>query len=82
MSIKTKLIAVVTMLLVFVAGLIGINFYTFNALQGDAPMINLSGSLRARANKLALLSNQLVSSPTAEKAKISIEIDKEIGECV
>ena len=43
-------------------------------------MINLSGSLRARANKLALLSNQLVSSPTAEKAKISAEIDKEIGE--
>ena len=80
MSIKTKLIAVVTMLLVFVVGLIGINFYTFNALQGDAPMINLSGSLRARANKLALLSNQLVSSPTAEKAKISVEIDKEIGE--
>lgn len=63
MSIKAKLLTVILMLVIFIVGLLGINFYTFGILQGDAPAINLSGSLRMRAYKLALLSNQYISVP-------------------
>jgi methyl-accepting chemotaxis protein len=66
------------MLVIFIVGLLGINFYTFGILQGDAPAINLSGSLRMRAYKLALLSNQYISVPAANKAAISKEIEQEI----
>lgn len=78
MSIKAKLLTVIFMLVIFIVGLLGINFYTFGILQGDAPAINLSGSLRMRAYKLALLSNQYVSVPAANKAAISKEIEQEI----
>lgn len=78
MSIKAKLLTVIFMLVLFIVGLLGINFYTFGILQGDAPAINLSGSLRMRAYKLALLSNQYVSVPAANKAAISKEIEQEI----
>lgn len=78
MSIKAKLLTVIFMLVIFIVGLLGINFYTFGILQGDAPAINLSGSLRMRAYKLALLSNQYISVPAANKAAISKEIEQEI----
>ncbi|HAK74203.1 MAG TPA: methyl-accepting chemotaxis protein, partial [Sporomusaceae bacterium] len=78
MSIKAKLLTVILMLVIFIVGLLGINFYTFGILQGDAPAINLSGSLRMRAYKLALLSNQYISVPATNKAAISKEIEQEI----
>lgn len=78
MSIKAKLLTVIFMLVIFIVGLLGINFYTFGILQGDAPAINLSGSLRMRAYKLALLSNQYISVPATNKAAISKEIEQEI----
>lgn len=78
MSIKAKLLAVVFVLFVFIIGLLGINFYTFGILQGDAPAINLSGNLRFRAYKLALLTSQYAVAPAANKAAIGKEIDQEI----
>lgn len=78
MSIKARLLTVIFMLVIFIVGLLGINFYTFGILQGDAPAINLSGSLRMRAYKLALLSNQYITVPAANKAAISKEIEQEI----
>lgn len=78
-SIKAKLLTVIFMLFIFVVGLLGINFYTFGVLQGDAPAINLSGNLRFRAYKLALLSNQHAAAAADRKAALSKEIDQEIA---
>ncbi|KYZ76173.1 hypothetical protein AXX12_06940 [Anaerosporomusa subterranea] len=79
MSIKTKLLTVVFILFVFIVGLLGINFYTFGVLQGDAPAINLSGNMRFRAYKLALLSNQYAAAPAGRKAALGNEIEQEIA---
>ena len=79
MSIKTKLLTIISLLLFFIIGLVGINFYTFQVLQGDAPAINLSGNLRFRAYKLALLSNQFAVAPADKKTMINKEIDSEIA---
>lgn len=78
MSIKTRLLAVILMLFMFVLGLLGINFYTFGILKGDAPAINLSGNLRFRAYKLALLTNQYMAAPTVNHLTIIKEINEEI----
>lgn len=79
MSIKTKLLAVILLLFVFIVGLLGINFYTFSVMAGDAPAINLSGNLRFRAYRLALLSNQYIAASADQKAVLKGEIDQEIG---
>lgn len=79
MSIKAKLLTVVFVLFVFIVGLLGINFYTFGILQGDAPAINLSGNLRFRAYKLALLTNQYTAAPAEKKTAIGQEIEQEIA---
>ena len=78
MSIKAKLLTIIFVLFMFIIGLVGINFYTFNVLHGDAPAINLSGNLRFRAYKLALLSNQYATASGDRKAVISKEIGQEI----
>lgn len=78
MSIKTKLLLVIFTLFTFVVVLLGINFYTFNILQGDAPAINLSGNLRFRAYRIALLSNQYAALPVDRKSSVKAEIDQEI----
>lgn len=78
MSIQAKLLTVTLVLFMFIVGLLGINFYTYGILQGDAPAINLSGSLRMRAYKLALLSNQYATAPADKKAAIINEIEQEI----
>lgn len=79
MSIKTKLLAVILTLFVFIVGLLGINFYTFGVLAGDAPAINLSGNLRFRAYRLALLSNQYKAAPVEQRTVLKNEIDREMG---
>ncbi|HMM22065.1 MAG TPA: methyl-accepting chemotaxis protein [Selenomonadales bacterium] len=79
MSIRTKLLAVILMLFVFVVALLGINFYTFGILKGDAPAINLSGNLRFRAYRLALLANQYAAAAPAGQAALSQEIAEEIA---
>ena len=79
MSIKAKLLTVVFVLLAFIIGLLGINFYTFGILQGDAPAINLSGNMRFRAYKLVVLSNQFAAAPADRKAALAQEITQELA---
>ncbi len=79
MLIRTKLLAVILTLFVFIVGLLGINFYTFGVLAGDAPAINLAGNLRFRAYRLALLSNQYKTAPAEQKTAFKDEIIQEIG---
>ncbi|SFM15469.1 methyl-accepting chemotaxis protein [Pelosinus propionicus] len=79
MLIKTKLLAVILTLFVFIVGLLGINFYTFGVLAGDAPAINLAGNLRFRAYRLALLSNQYKAAPVEQKTVLKNEIVQEMG---
>lgn len=78
MSIKTRLLIVIFMLFLFIVGLLGISFYTFEILKGDAPAINLSGNLRFRAYKLALLTNQYMAASPATQLAIGKAIDEEI----
>lgn len=81
MSIKTKLLSIILVLFLFIISLLGINFYTFSVLRGDAPAINLSGNLRFRAYKLALLTSQYASaSSTEQKLALQKEIEQGIGE--
>ncbi|MDU4962403.1 MAG: methyl-accepting chemotaxis protein [Sporomusaceae bacterium] len=79
MLIRTKLLAVTFLLFLFIVGLLAINFYTFSVLAGDAPAINLSGNLRFRAYRLALLSNQYAAAPADRKPALKAEIDRETG---
>lgn len=81
MTIKAKLLTVTLLLFLFIVGLLGINFYTFGILQGDAPAINLSGNLRFRAYRLALLSNQYALTSADAKAAILKELEQEIAVC-
>ena len=78
MSIKTKLIAVTFLMAIFILGLLGINLYTFSLIKGDAPSINLSGNMRFRAYKIALLSDQYLYATNDKKAAIAKEIEEEI----
>lgn len=78
MSIKAKLLTIILVLFMFIVGLLGTNFYTFNVLQGDAPAINLSGNLRFRAYKLALLSNQYALASADRKAALRKDIGQEL----
>lgn len=81
MSIKTKLLSIILILFLFIISLLGINFYTFSVLGGDAPAINLSGNLRFRAYKLALLSSQYASASSSEqKTALQKEIEQGINE--
>ncbi|WP_371372470.1 methyl-accepting chemotaxis protein [Sporomusa aerivorans] len=79
MTIKTKLLTVISLLFVFIIGLLGINFYTFSVLAGDAPAINLAGNLRFRAYRLAVLSNQYATARSDQQAVWQGQIEQEIG---
>ena len=78
MSIKAKLLTIILVLFMFIVGLVGINLYTFNVLYGDAPAINLSGSLRFRAYKLALIYNQYAVASADHKVALRKDIGQEI----
>lgn len=79
MTIKTKLLTVISLLFVFIIGLLGINFYTFSVLAGDAPAINLAGNLRFRAYRLAVLSNQYATARSDQQAVWQGQIEQEIA---
>ena len=70
MSIHNKLRITLVALFVFIVGLVGLNFATFAQLDGDAPAVNASGSLRMRAYQLAWLSACMVSADAAEAAEL------------
>ena len=62
MMIRNKLRAILLVLFALIVGLVALNFYTFEKLEGDSPAVNASGSLRMRAYQLAWLSARLVSA--------------------
>ena len=67
MSIRTKLQLILVLLFVFIVGLVGLNFFTFNELKGDAPAVNASGSLRMRAYQLSWGAARRVMHATMER---------------
>lgn len=70
MMIRTKLRAILLVLFAFIVGLVALNFYTFEKLEGDSPTVNASGSLRMHAYQLAWLSARLVPADAAEAEEI------------
>ena len=70
MTIHNKLRITIVSLFVFIVGLVGLNFFTFNEIKGDAPAVNASGSLRMRAYQLAWLSARLVTADADEAADL------------
>lgn len=63
MTIKGKITGILMVLSLFTVVVVGLNLYTYNALKGDAPSINLAGSLRFRAYRLAWLAGQVAAAP-------------------
>lgn len=79
MTIKAKLQVILMTLFIFIAGLVALNYYTFEQLKGDAPAINLSGTLRMRAYQLSWLSARLAASETAQQSAIRQTIAEQIA---
>ena len=67
MIIRNRLRATLLVLFAFIVGLVALNFYTFEKLEGDSPAVNASGSLRMRAYQLAWLSARRVLHATMER---------------
>ena len=70
MIIRNRLRATLLVLFAFIVGLVALNFYTFEKLEGDSPAVNASGSLRMRAYQLAWLSARLVPADADEAVDI------------
>lgn len=77
MTIRAKIILILIALSLFTVFVVGVNLYTFDALKGDAPSINMAGSLRFRAYRLAWLTGQVAVAPAnmQETLKKSINDD-------
>ena len=67
MTIKGKITWILVVLSLFTFVVVGINLYTYDALKGDAPSINLAGSLRFRAYRLAWLAGQAAAVPESSQ---------------
>ena len=67
MTIRWKVTLILVILSLFTVVVVGVNLYTFDALKGDAPSINLAGSLRFRAYRLAWLAGQVAVAPEAHQ---------------
>ena len=80
MSIRTKLQAILILLFVFIVGLVGLNFFTFNELKGDSPAVNASGSLRMRAYQLSWRAARLVSADAAEAQTQRSAMEKDLAD--
>ena len=80
MSIRTKLQAVLILLLIFIVGLVGLNFFTFNELKGDAPAVNASGSLRMRAYQLSWQAARLAAADGTEAQSLRSSMQKDIAD--
>ncbi len=78
MSIRTKLQAVLILLFVFIVGLVGLNFFTFNQLKGDSPAVNASGSLRMRAYQLSWGAARLVSADEGDAQTLRTAMQKDL----
>lgn len=70
MTIRWKISLILVILSMFTVFVVGVNLYTFDALKGDAPSINLAGSLRFRAYRLAWLSGQVAVASEAQQQSL------------
>ena len=78
MSIRTKLQSILILLFVFIVGLVGLNFFTFNELKGDSPAVNASGSLRMRAYQLSWGAARLVSADGGDAQTLRTVMQKDL----
>ena len=78
MSIRTKLQSILILLFVFIVGLVGPNFFTFNELKGDSPAVNASGSLRMRAYQLSWGAARLVSADGGDAQTLRTAMQKDL----
>ena len=78
MSIRTKLQSILILLFVFIVGLVGLNFFTFNQLKGDSPAVNASGSLRMRAYQLSWGAARLVSADEGDAQTLRTAMQKDL----
>ena len=78
MSIRTKLQSILMLLFVFIVGLVGLNFFTFNELKGDSPAVNASGSLRMRAYQLSWGAARLVSADEGDAQTLRTAMQKDL----
>ena len=78
MSIRTKLQSILILLFVFIVGLVGLNFFTFNELKGDSPAVNASGSLRMRAYQLSWGAARLVSADGGDAQTLRTAMQKDL----
>ena len=78
MSIRTKLQSILILLFVFIVGLVGLNFFTFNQLKGDSPTVNASGSLRMRAYQLSWGAARLVSADEGDAQTLRTAMQKDL----
>ena len=78
MSIRTKLQSILILLFVFIVGLVGLNFFTFNELKGDSPAVNASGSLRMRAYQLSWGAARLVSADEGAAQTLRTAMQKDL----
>lgn len=80
MSIRTKLQSILILLFVFIVGLVGLNFFTFNELKGDSPAVNASGSLRMRAYQLSWGAARLVSADEGDAQTLRAAMEKDLAD--
>ena len=80
MSIRTKLQSILILLFVFIVGLVGLNFFTFNELKGDSPAVNASGSLRMRAYQLSWGAARLVSADEGDAQTLRTAMEKDLAD--
>ena len=80
MSIRSKLQAILVLLFVFIVGLVGLNFFTFNELKGDSPAVNASGSLRMRAYQLSWGAARLVSADEGDAQTLRTAMEKDLAD--
>lgn len=78
MTIRNKLRAALGVLFALIIGLVGLNFVTFERLQGDASAVNASGSLRMHAYQLAWLSSRLTSADESQAADIRKDMEAQL----
>ena len=78
MSIRTKLQSILILLFVFIVGLVGLNFFTFNELKGDSPAVNASGALRMRAYQLSWGAARLVSADEGDAQTLRTAMQKDL----
>ena len=80
MSIRSKLQAILVLLFVFIVGLVGLNFFTFNELKGDSPAVNASGSLRMRAYQLSWEAARFISADAGEAQTLRAAMEKDLAD--